>query len=58
MKKRVIGIDIGGTYTKYGFVCQDGVLTHEGSIPTDKFPDITNNLGLKYKYPAALYITR
>jgi glucokinase len=40
MKKRVIGIDIGGTYTKYGFVCDDGVLTHEGSIPSDKYSKI------------------
>lgn len=38
MKKRVIGIDIGGTFTKFGFVSKDGGLTHEGSIPTDKYP--------------------
>jgi glucokinase len=40
MKKRVIGIDIGGTFTKYGFVCEDGTLTHEGSIPSDTHPEI------------------
>ena len=40
MKKRVIGIDIGGTFTKFGFVSEDGGLTHEGSIPTDKYPVI------------------
>jgi glucokinase len=37
MKKRVIGVDIGGTFTKYGFVSEAGELTHEGSIPTDKY---------------------
>ncbi len=44
MKKRVIGIDIGGTFTKYGFVCEDGELTHEGSIPSDTYPDIKDFL--------------
>jgi glucokinase len=44
MKKRVIGIDIGGTFTKYGFVCKDGSLTHEGSISSDKYPDIEDFL--------------
>jgi glucokinase len=40
MKKRVIGIDIGGTFTKFGFVSEQGELTHEGSIRTDKYPKI------------------
>ncbi len=44
MKKRVIGIDIGGTFTKYGFVCEDGSLTHEGSISSDKYPEIEDFL--------------
>ncbi len=44
MKKRVIGIDIGGTFTKFGFVCEDGELSHEGSIPSDTFPKIEDFL--------------
>lgn len=44
MKKRAIGIDIGGTFTKFGFVGEDGELTHEGSIPTDIYPDINDFL--------------
>lgn len=44
MKKRVVGIDVGGTFTKYGFVCEDGELTHEGSISTDKYPVIDDFL--------------
>jgi glucokinase len=45
MKKHVIGIDIGGTFTKFGFVCADGELTQQGSIPTDKYPIIEDFLG-------------
>jgi glucokinase len=48
MKKRVIGIDIGGTFTKFGFVCEEGTLTHEGSIPTDKYPKIEDFLSALY----------
>jgi glucokinase len=44
MEKRVIGIDIGGTFTKFGFVCENGTLTNEGSICTDKFPRIEDFL--------------
>jgi len=44
MEKRVIGIDIGGTFTKYGFVCENGDLSHEGSIPSDKHADINDFL--------------
>lgn len=44
MEKRVIGIDIGGTFTKYGFVCENGDLSHEGAIPSDKHPDINDFL--------------
>ena len=36
MEKMVIGIDIGGTFTKYGFVSQHGEMFHEGSLETDK----------------------
>jgi len=36
MKKQVVlGIDIGGTFTKYGLVDKDGNLFLENSIPTD-----------------------
>ena len=36
MKEIVIGIDIGGTFTKYGFVSSEGELFFEGSIATNK----------------------
>jgi glucokinase len=44
MNKRVIGIDIGGTFTKFGFVSENGELTHEGSIPSDNHPKIEDFL--------------
>lgn len=44
MEKRVIGIDIGGTFTKFGFVDKNGNLSHEGSIPSDKDPRIEDFL--------------
>jgi glucokinase len=34
-KQVVVGIDIGGTFTKYGLVDKDGNLYLENSIPTD-----------------------
>lgn len=37
MKDYVIGIDIGGTFTKTGFVDRDGNIFAENSTPTDKF---------------------
>lgn len=36
MKEIVIGIDIGGTYTKYGFVSIEGEMLLENSIPTSR----------------------
>ena len=36
MKEAVIGIDIGGTFTKYGIVDRDGHSYGEGSISSDK----------------------
>ena len=48
MEKRVIGIDIGGTFTKFGFVSENGTLTNEGSICTDKFPKIEDFLAELY----------
>jgi len=35
----VVGIDIGGTFTKLGLVDRDGSLYYENSIETDKFDD-------------------
>jgi len=36
MKDLTIGIDIGGTNTKYGIVDRDGNVHHQGNIPTTK----------------------
>src|SRR5215212_9173327 len=45
-----IGIDIGGTNTKYGFVNHRGEILQQGELRTDKFPKIEG-------YIVALYNT-
>ena len=40
----VIGMDIGGTYTKYGFVDRSGNSYMEGSVDTAGHPDIDSYL--------------
>ncbi|MBE0655422.1 MAG: ROK family protein [Bacteroidales bacterium] len=40
MKEVVLGIDIGGTFTKFGFVDLHGEILDEGSIPSDEHIDI------------------
>jgi glucokinase len=40
MKEVVIGIDIGGTFTKYGFVDREGEIFAEGKIASDTHADI------------------
>lgn len=42
MKDVVIGIDIGGTFTKYGLVDRNGEIYHEGSMPSDKHSDVSD----------------
>ena len=37
VQKIVAGIDIGGTYTKYGLVNESGKILKHGSIPTTEF---------------------
>ncbi|MFW5656311.1 MAG: ROK family protein [Bacteroidota bacterium] len=44
MKEVVIGIDIGGTYTKYGIVDRNGVALAESYTSTDQFNDINSYL--------------
>ncbi len=47
MKEAVIGFDIGGTYTKYGFVTRDGEIMNEGSVATGRHsnvPDFVKDL--------------
>jgi glucokinase len=39
MKDVTIGIDIGGTNTKYGIVDREGNVLHQGNIPTTQFED-------------------
>ncbi len=39
MKEHVIGIDIGGTFTKYGIVDKDGYCLKENFTNTDKYND-------------------
>lgn len=39
MRELTVGIDIGGTNTKFGIVDRDGIVHHQGSIPTTDFED-------------------
>ena len=39
MKKTVIGIDIGGTNTAFGLVCEEGKIHGQGCIPTQQHSD-------------------
>lgn len=40
MKEIAIGIDIGGTFTKFGFVDKSGEVLAAGSIPTTGYADV------------------
>ena len=40
MKKVVAGIDVGGTYTKFGLVDRSGRVYGKGSIPSDTHNDV------------------
>jgi len=40
MKDAVVGIDIGGTFTKFGIIDRLGNVLMEGSVPTDQTDDI------------------
>ena len=44
MKELVIGIDIGGTFTKYGFIDRVGNFYAEGVAPTDAFNNVDDYL--------------
>lgn len=47
MKDLTIGIDIGGTNTKYGIVDREGNVLHQGNIPTtqyEQFQDFFNGM--------------
>lgn len=45
----VIGIDIGGTYTKYGFVERKGDCFLDGSVNTSEYPDVNSFLKNLFK---------
>jgi len=44
MKEVVIGIDIGGTFTKYGIVDREGNTYFEGSTSTENFDNVNSYL--------------
>lgn len=44
MKEVVIGIDIGGTFTKFGFVDREGHFLAEGVSPTDTYDNVDDYL--------------
>lgn len=49
MKEAVIGIDIGGTFTKYGIVDRNGNCLVENSVSTDFTDDVNEYLENLYK---------
>ena len=42
MKQVVLGVDIGGTFTKFGAVDREGNMLAEGSISTDTFDNVVD----------------
>jgi glucokinase len=42
MKEVVLGIDIGGTYTKYGLTSRDGKILLEGKISSEEHASIND----------------
>ena len=40
MKKYALGIDLGGTGTKFGLVNEEGQVLRSNSLPTQQYPDI------------------
>ena len=40
MKKYTLGIDLGGTGTKFGLVNEEGEVLCSNSIPTQQYPNI------------------
>ncbi|MGC4022862.1 MAG: ROK family protein [Cyclobacteriaceae bacterium] len=52
MKELTVGIDIGGTNTKYGVVDREGKVLHQGNIPTtghEEFQDYFKAMALALK---------
>jgi glucokinase len=50
-----IGIDIGGTNTKYGFVNHRGEILHKGEIPTDKYSAVEDFIKALHKELTPLF---
>jgi glucokinase len=48
-KDHAIGVDIGGTNTKYGIVNHRGQIVFEGSIKTDKYEDVNDFIDALYE---------
>lgn len=42
MKKYALGIDLGGTGTKFGLVSEDGRVVRQSTISTSQYPDIND----------------
>ncbi len=42
MRELTVGIDIGGTNTKYGIVDREGNVLHQGTIPTTEYAEFTD----------------
>jgi glucokinase len=48
-KDHAIGVDVGGTNTKYGIVNHRGQIVFEGSIKTDKYEDVNDFIEALYQ---------
>jgi glucokinase len=48
-KDHAIGVDVGGTNTKYGIVNHRGQIVFEGSIRTDKYEDVNDFIDALYE---------
>ena len=48
-KDHTIGVDIGGTNTKYGIVNHRGQIVFEGSIKTDHYEDVAEFIDALYQ---------
>ena len=49
MDSYVIGVDIGGTGTKYGIVDKDGNVLHSSSMPTNTHAQVTSFIDELYE---------
>ena len=55
-KQVALGVDIGGTNTKYGLVNHRGEILEKGSIKTDEYPEVQDFIDALYEKVAPLIL--